>query len=133
MTGEAAVEAIAGVSLTVGSGEVLAILGPSGCGKSSLLRILAGLDDDYSGRIDWSLADAGADRLRGATVLQADSTMPWLTVEANLRLGLTGLRLDRAAAEDRIARNLALVGVSAAACANASPLLGRSPPNRCCY
>ena len=107
-----AVEAIAGVSLTVGSGEVLAILGPSGCGKSSLLRILAGLDDDYSGRIDWSLADAGADRLRGATVFQADSTMPWLTVEANLRLGLTGLRLDRAAAEDRIARNLALVGLS---------------------
>ncbi len=41
------VEAIAGVSLDVGKGEVVAILGPSGCGKSSLCRILAGLDDDY--------------------------------------------------------------------------------------
>lgn len=76
--GNAVVEAIAGVSLDIGKGEVVAILGPSGCGKSSLLRILAGLDDDYEGQIDWSLAHAGPlrDRLLGATVFQGDSTTP---------------------------------------------------------
>ena len=83
--GGAVVEAIAGIGLTVRRGEVVAILGPSGCGKSSLLRILAGLDDDYAGSIDWSLDVLGAapNRLRSATVFQVDSTLPWMTVEKN--------------------------------------------------
>jgi ABC-type nitrate/sulfonate/bicarbonate transport system ATPase subunit len=108
------VEAIAGVSLTVGRGEVVAVLGPSGCGKSSLLRILAGLDDDYAGSIDWTLEHAHptAGRLRAATVFQTDSTLPWMTVEKNLRLGLSGLRLRPDVAEARVADNLALVGLA---------------------
>ena len=109
----AVVEAIAGVSLSIGTGEVVAVLGPSGCGKSSLLRILAGLDEDYEGTIDWSLAHAMPDRLLGATVFQSDSTLPWMTIEKNLRIGLSGLRLSAAEAEERIARNLSLVGLTA--------------------
>jgi ABC-type nitrate/sulfonate/bicarbonate transport system ATPase subunit len=108
----AVVEAIAGVSLTIARGEILAILGPSGCGKSSFLRVLAGLDEDYEGTIDWSLRQAPQDRLRGATVFQADSTMPWMTVEKNLRIGLSGLRLSAESVEQRVAENLSLVGLS---------------------
>ena len=108
----AVVEAIAGVSMEVAESEVVAILGPSGCGKSSLLRILAGLDDDYEGRIDWSLSKAPQDRLLGATVFQTDSTMPWMTVERNLAIGLSGLRLSPEATEQRIQTNLALVGLA---------------------
>ena len=48
-----AVEALSGVSLTVSQAEVVAVLGPSGCGKSSMLRILAGLDTDFTGDIAW--------------------------------------------------------------------------------
>jgi ABC-type nitrate/sulfonate/bicarbonate transport system ATPase subunit len=108
------VEAIAGVSLMVGRGEVVAILGPSGCGKSSLLRILAGLDDDYAGTIDWTLehSQAATGRLRAATVFQADSTLPWMTVEKNLLLGLAGLRLRPDLAEVRVQANLSLVGLA---------------------
>jgi ABC-type nitrate/sulfonate/bicarbonate transport system ATPase subunit len=105
------VEALAGLSLDVGEGEVVAVLGPSGCGKSSLLRILAGLDDDYSGEIVWSLGDQAADRLRSATVFQSDSTFPWMSVEKNLRIGLSGLTLDAAETERRTARYLGLVGL----------------------
>ena len=108
----AVVEAIAGVSLSIDQGEVLAVLGPSGCGKSSLLRILAGLDEDYEGTIDWSLRQAHEDRLLGATVFQADSTMPWMTVEKNLLIGLSGLRLAPGVAQERVRENLSLVGLN---------------------
>jgi ABC-type nitrate/sulfonate/bicarbonate transport system ATPase subunit len=110
----AVTEAIAGVSLTVAQGEVVAVLGPSGCGKSSLLRILAGLDDDYVGGLAWTLGrhEPSAGRLRAATVFQSDSTLPWMTVERNLRLGLSGLHLPEAEAAQRVRDNLALVGLA---------------------
>ncbi len=111
-----AVNALAGVSLDVGHHEVVAVLGPSGCGKSTLLRILAGLDDVYDGTIDWHGAGErtprDADRLRSATVFQTDSTLPWMTVDENLRIGMAGLTIDRVTRDQRIDRYLELVGLA---------------------
>ena len=49
--------AVAGVSLDVGPGEVVALLGPSGSGKSSLLRAVAGLEPIAAGTITWAGTD----------------------------------------------------------------------------
>ena len=107
------VEAISGLSVTVGEGERLAVLGPSGCGKSTLLRILAGLDGEFDGRLDWAKAAAvDRQRLKSATVFQGDSTLPWMTVRKNLAVGMSGLALDRATIDARIALHLALVGLA---------------------
>jgi NitT/TauT family transport system ATP-binding protein len=108
------VHALSNITITVHRHEVLALIGPSGCGKSSILRILAGLDDSYDGHVDWHHTSGKADntRLLSATVFQADSTLPWMTVERNVRLGLSGLQLDRRTAEERVRRYLALVGLS---------------------
>lgn len=106
------VPAISHISLSVSAGEVVAVLGPSGCGKSTLLRILAGLDDDYQGTIEWPAETGRTDRLNSATVFQVDSTLPWMTVEQNVLVGLAGLSLDRAEATDRVRRYLSLVGLA---------------------
>jgi ABC-type nitrate/sulfonate/bicarbonate transport system ATPase subunit len=69
-----------GLSLSLGGGEVGALVGPSGCGKTTLLRIIAGLDRSYEGSI--ALPDHG----RLGVVFQEPRLLPWRTVEQNVRL-----------------------------------------------
>jgi NitT/TauT family transport system ATP-binding protein len=108
----AAVRAISDLSLTMADGERVAILGPSGCGKSSCLRILAGLDTQYSGTIEWSGERATQrSRLRSATVFQGDSTLPWMNVDRNIAIGMSGLQVDASLARARVERYRDLVGL----------------------
>ena len=50
-TGRDRIEALKGIDLTVGRGEVVAVMGPSGCGKTTLLNCLSGLDVIDGGRV----------------------------------------------------------------------------------
>jgi peptide/nickel transport system ATP-binding protein len=45
------VTAVRGVSLTVAEGETFGLVGPSGCGKSTVLRVVAGLQREWRGRV----------------------------------------------------------------------------------
>jgi len=110
-----AIEALRDINIEVAPAEVVAVIGPSGCGKSSLLRILAGLDPTYAGKVTLDLSQAsGPDRQRlpSATVFQADSTLPWLSVEQNITaIGLSNLALSGAQKAERAAEVLRLVGL----------------------
>src|SRR6202008_2779972 len=66
---------------TLKAGTVGALVCPSGCGKTTLLRIITGLDRDYSGVV--SLPDHG----KLGMVFQEPRLLPWRTVEQNVRLG----------------------------------------------
>jgi NitT/TauT family transport system ATP-binding protein len=101
--------ALSDVSIELRRREVLAVIGPSGCGKSTLLRILAGLDREFEGTIDWK--DSSKGRPASATVFQQDSLFPWLTVEGNIHAALRALGLPKSVRNERAEQYLELTGL----------------------
>ena len=106
-TGEAAVDALAGVSVTFERGRFTAVMGPSGSGKSTLMHCMAGLDRPTSGQAFvggqdvGTLDDAGLTRLRRdkiGFVFQSFNLIPTLTAAENITLpmDLAGRKPDRA-------------------------------------
>jgi sulfonate transport system ATP-binding protein len=92
------------VSLTVGAGEIVALVGRSGSGKSTVLRVLAGLSREHSGE----RLVAGAPAL----AFQEPRLFPWRTVRTNVGYGLTRSRLSRAEVTTRADQALADVGLA---------------------
>ncbi len=105
------------VRLSIRPGEFVSLLGPSGCGKSTLLKLFAGLEAPSAGHLRWwgqSALPAGASAHRRtlAMVFQEATLMPWAGVHDNVRLPLDLARMPRDAADERVRRALALVGLS---------------------
>jgi len=95
--GEAAVDALKGVDLTVAPGEVVGLIGPSGSGKSTLLKCLGAVIEPSAGRMElggqviyddgWKVADLpGLRRDRIGFVFQAPYLIPFLGVTDNVAL-----------------------------------------------
>jgi NitT/TauT family transport system ATP-binding protein len=72
--------ALEDLRLTLPLGQVGAVVGPSGCGKTTLLRLIAGLDREFSGRI--VLPAHG----RLGMVFQEPRLLPWRSVADNIRI-----------------------------------------------
>lgn len=79
------VTALKNLCFEVRQGEFACLLGPSGCGKTTTLRILLGLDRQFSG--SFQLPEGGS-KNRIAAVFQEPTLLPWRTVEENVRLAL---------------------------------------------
>ena len=89
------VQAISGLSITVGAGEFVCVVGPSGCGKSTLLSLIAGLEPCDEGEIllDGRPIDRpGPDRM---LMFQEAALFPWLTAKANVQFGLKARGMDK--------------------------------------
>jgi ABC-type nitrate/sulfonate/bicarbonate transport system ATPase subunit len=111
----ARVPALAGISLRVAHGEVLAVVGPSGCGKSTLLELICGLQSP----------DAGELRSEPAVLMpQRDLLLPWLDARDNAALALRVAHVPRAQARERASALFAELGLEGFERAHPSELSG---------
>jgi iron(III) transport system ATP-binding protein len=106
--------ALRSIDLAIERGELVCFVGPSGCGKTTLLRIIAGLETQTSGRVvqngrDVSRAPPAA-RDYGI-VFQSYALFPNLTIRDNVAYGLVNRRRGRAEIDSRVAELLTLVGL----------------------
>ena len=99
------------ISLTMHTGQFLALLGSSGSGKSTLMRLVAGLEKPTSGSLSLDgqpIRGPGSDR---GMVFQKYSLYPWLTAAENVAFGLELKGLERGQIRERTAFYLEVVGL----------------------
>ena len=115
------IRVLAGVSLTVGPGEFLALMGPSGSGKSTLLNLLAGIDRPSTGRI--VVAGKDVTRLSESElatwrhrnigfIFQFYNLLPVLNAFENVELPLTLTKLRKAQRRQKVEVALEVVGLA---------------------
>jgi len=107
------------VSLTIARGEFICFLGPSGCGKTTLLRIIAGLEEQSQGLIIQNGVDVSRQppsKRDFGIVFQSYALFPNLNVEKNVSYGLENVprahRLHRKAQKERVQELLSTVGLT---------------------
>lgn len=103
------VTALQNINLVIEPGELICIVGSSGCGKSTMLRILAGLEQNYEGHVllgDQDILGPGLDR---GVVFQEHRLLPWLTVRENIAFGLKDRNSTEA--EKLVCEHIELVGL----------------------
>jgi iron(III) transport system ATP-binding protein len=106
--------ALGSIDLVVPHGELVCFLGPSGCGKTTLLRIIAGLEQQTRGTILQNGRDIShavpAARDYGI-VFQSYALFPNLTIAQNVGYGLVNRRKARGDITARVKELLTLVGL----------------------
>jgi iron(III) transport system ATP-binding protein len=106
--------ALRGISLDIDEGEFVCFLGPSGCGKTTLLRAIAGLDIQTTGRVEQAGRDISAlppSKRDFGIVFQSYALFPNLTVSRNVAYGLENRRMRRPDIDRRVRELLELVGL----------------------
>jgi len=119
--GGADVRAIDGITLTIPTGEFVALMGPSGCGKTTLINLIGAIDRPTSGgvwldeeRLDL-LSDDRLTRLRRTSigiVYQFFNLLPTLSASENIGLPLLLYGLPAREIAARVARQLERVGLT---------------------
>ena len=100
------------ISFDVKKGEFLCIVGPTGCGKTTFLNSLTKLYKPTAGEILINNEPVDLNKHSVAYIFQEYSTMPWLTVEENVRFGLEIKHTDKDITDKKVNEYLDIVGLT---------------------
>ncbi|MCB2061455.1 MAG: ATP-binding cassette domain-containing protein, partial [Novosphingobium sp.] len=115
------IDVLRGVDLTIGAGEIVALLGPSGSGKSTMLQAIGLLEGGFGGRIEIAGTDASALNGDARTALRRDHLgfvyqfhhlLPDFTAIENVILPQLVAGKAREAAEERAGELLSALGLA---------------------
>lgn len=121
-TARGSVNALTTTSLDIRAGEFICVVGPSGCGKTTMMNILAGLEEQTSGTVEFQAAE-GSRPLR-AVVFQEQSVFPWRTVLDNAAFGLEARGMGKKERRERTLQVLKRMGLQRFADSYPSELSG---------
>ncbi|MFM7338421.1 MAG: ABC transporter ATP-binding protein [Actinomycetota bacterium] len=102
------------LSLTINTGEIVALTGDSGSGKTTLLRCIAGVENMASGSIildHYDITDQPAQLRRIGLVFQDNQLFPHLSVGQNIAYSLKLKGADKRTIQTKVAQALELVGL----------------------
>ena len=100
-----------GIDLFTNEDEFIAIVGPTGTGKSTLLRVLAQLIPQASGKVFLDGVEVNRPSPKISLVHQSIATFPWMTALDNVMLVLTGTGMEEQEAIQLSKRMLNVVGL----------------------
>jgi iron(III) transport system ATP-binding protein len=107
--------ALSDISVGIKQGEFVSVLGPSGCGKTTLLRVIAGLEEQNSGSVWIAGLDVSrepvANRKLGI-VFQSYALFPNINILGNVQYGISRRQFSKAEREKRAMEMLELVGIA---------------------
>lgn len=106
--------ALQDIDLTIEPGELVCFLGPSGCGKTTLLRIIAGLEQQSAGQLHQGDVDISQKPPRDrdfGIVFQSYALFPNMTVTDNIAYGLRSIGMPKAQINSRVEELLSVIGL----------------------
>lgn len=101
-----------GINLEIQQGEMFFLLGPSGCGKTTLLRILAGFEQNDAGSVFFNGRDISGiqpQKRNISLVFQSYALWPHLTVFENVSFGLENRKISKDEIRDKVDQVLKMV------------------------
>jgi|TARA_B100000767_G_scaffold178979_1_gene167130 putative ABC transport system ATP-binding protein len=119
-SGDSTIEAVRGVDVSLGVGEMVAIMGPSGCGKTTLLNVLSGIDVPTAGHVTvndlplFGISDNQRTSMRSTYlgfIFQDFNLLPVLSAVENVELPLLLLGIAAGEARKRAQQALEDVGI----------------------
>jgi len=109
-------QALKEATFSVNEGELVCILGPSGCGKTTLLRVIAGLEEQSAGEITQkgvTISNLPPDQRDFGIVFQSYALFPNLSIKNNITFGLKTRNQNSQIIESRLNELLSLIGLEA--------------------